>query len=186
MTGNPILTLCLHKTSMTVQSPITRAETDDCWSTVTGAANQWRGAAIQIFAQTEFAVSETLERLSLVPERGEQVRLRPLVGQRFADLADALSGPFAAEGGRATEALARFRRHEAFRSILCHGVAKVLQDRTGGWAIIFRLVTLKGRSAERSSRTVEQNEAEQLLAELQADGRKLSAALQSLRARLPA
>lgn len=171
---------------MTAHTPIVAPATDDCWEALTGAANQWRGAAIQLFAQAELAVSETLERLSSTPERGKDVALRRLVGHRFADLAEALGGPFAAEGAKASEALTQFSRHDGLRPLLCHGVAKVLQDRNGRLAIIFRLMAVKGKSVESNSRMIEQSEAEQLLRDLQSDSRALKAALQSLRDRLPA
>lgn len=171
---------------MTAHAPITSSGSDQSWEAIAAAANQWRGTAIQLFAQAELAVSETLERLSSVPGRGKDVALRRLVGHRFSDLADALGGAFAAEGGKAAEALTQFCRHDPLRPFLCHGVGKVLQDRTGRWAIIFRLVAVKGRSVERSSRAIEQGEAEQLLRELQEDSRRVTAALQSLRDRLPA
>lgn len=169
---------------MTIQTPISAIDDDQLWEAPTCAANAWRGQAIQIFAQAELAVSDTLEALAAVPVRGADVRLRRLVGQRFEDLGSALSGAFAAEGVKAAAALAQFRSHEELRPFLCHGVAKLALDRNGRWLIVLKLVAFQARGTQRTSRTVEQQDAEQLLAGLREDGRRLASALQSLRSRV--
>jgi hypothetical protein len=169
---------------MTIHAPVRSTDQDGLWDNAAVAANAWRGHAIQIFAQAELAVSETLEALAAVPGRGAGVRMRRLVGQRFQDLQDALSGPFDGEAGKAADALATFRQHEDLRPLLCHGASKLALDRHGRWMIVLKLVTFRGRDTERLSRTFEQQDAEDLLMNIREDGRRLSSSLQSLRSRL--
>lgn len=159
---------------------------DDVWDRAIASVNAWRGHAIQCFAQTEAAVSETLLTLANIEGRGGSVRLRRLVGQRFQDLQDALTleGPFAAEGAAAGAALAAFREHEAVRAALCHGIAKIALDRHGRWLVVFRTLAFRGRDEERSGVTYEQPEADAFLADLKARGQKLGSALGALRAAL--
>jgi hypothetical protein len=170
---------------MTIHSPLRPADQDSVWENATAAANAWRGHAIQIFAQAELAVSEALETLAAVPDRGKSVRMRRLVGQRFQDLEDALAGPFAGEAGKATEALGTFRQHEELRPFLCHGASKLALDRHGRWMIVLKLVTFRGRDTERLSRTFEQQDAEELLTKIRENCRRLTSSLQSLRSRVP-
>lgn len=169
---------------MTVQTQIRACDDNRLWDDATFAANAWRGHAIQIFAQAEIAVTEALETLAAVPERGASVRLRRLVGQRFQDLEDALAGPFAGDAGKAADALGTFRQHEELRPLLCHGAAKLALDRQGKWLIILRLVAFRGRDAGRVSRALEQHEAEELLTKIRQDCHRLTSALQSLRSRV--
>jgi hypothetical protein len=169
---------------MTIQTRISATELDQLWETAAFSANAWRGQAIQIFAQAEVAVSDTLEALAAVPGRGGEVRLRRLVGQRFEDLAYALCGAFAQEGVKAGAALAQFRTHEELRPFLCHAVAKLTLDRKVKWVLILKLVAFQARGTQRTSLTIEQNDAAMVLANLREDGRRLGSAMQSLRSRL--
>lgn len=169
---------------MTVQARLIPIEGEDAWDAAASAANSWRGQAIQIFAQAEWAVSETLERLVMYSRSGSNVRLRRLVGQRFEDLDTALAEHFAGDAKKASEALAKFRRHEHLRPALCHGVSKLALDRNGNWLIILKLVVFRGRAVERTAQTIEQKDAETLLKSLRDDARELASALQSLRSKL--
>lgn len=171
---------------MTIQTPVTRAEDEAVWDAAADAANLWRGEMIQLFAQAEQAVSETLETLALDPVRGAKIQLRRLVGQRFEDLSLALSEHFNDMGEKAAKALANFRRHEHLRPTLCHGAAKLALDRNGHWLIILKLVDFRNRSVERKAETIEQREAEAMLGVLRSDAQNLRSALQSLRSRLVA
>src|SRR5688500_13018897 len=65
------------------------------------AVNEWRGRCLHSFSCAETAVTECLLVLSKVPGRGEKVQLRHMMGQRYEDLASAISpeGPFNEEGG---------------------------------------------------------------------------------------
>lgn len=149
----------------------------------TRAVNAWRGEVVECFARTEVAVTETLLALAGVPDRGAKVKLNRLVGQRLQDLANATAsdGPFASEGKAASTALADFRRHEPLRATLCHGTAKVALDRKGEWLALFKLVALKGRQAERSSLTIEEQEAGAMLLDLTRCGQRLASVLGNLR-----
>lgn len=169
---------------MTIQTREIQPESDQRWEDAAFAANAWRGKAIQLFAQAELAVSEALELLAAFPGRGEKVRMRRLVGQRFEDLAGALADPFNEEGTRAAEALERFRQHEELRPLLCHGVAKLALDRNGRWLIVLKLVAFRGRATQHVSRTIEEQDADQLLTRIRDDCRRLTSALQSLRSRV--
>lgn len=171
---------------MTIHTPITKLKDDDAWDAATSAANLWRGQMIQVFAQAEQAVSETLVTLAADTKRGAKVRLRRLVGQRFEDLSLALGEHFRDEGKSAAEALANFRRHEYLRPALCHGAAKLALDRHGHWLIIVKLVDFRSRHVERKTETIEQREAEAMLGNLQRDTRNLRSALQSLQSRIGA
>lgn len=168
---------------MTVQTQISASD-NSVWEEATSDANAWRGHAIQIFAEAELAVSETLETLAAATDRGADVRLRHLLGQRFQDLEDALAGPFAGDAGKAADALRDFRQHEQLRPLLCHGAGKLALDRQGKWMIVLRMVTFRGRAAERLSRTFEQQDADAMLTTLREDCRRLTSALQSLRSRV--
>lgn len=171
---------------MNAITPIETANEETAWDEATQSVNEWRGNGLQCFAQAEAAVSETLLALAVVPGRGAGVKLRRLIGQRFEDLNTAITadGPFAAEGGKAAQALAAFREHEALRPMICHGTAKVALDRNGQWVVLIRVLSFRGRSADRSSLALDQKEATNLLAELKDRTRQLGSALQSLRARI--
>ena len=171
---------------MNAITAIQPSEESVAWSRALRSANAWRGEAVQCFAQTEAAVSETLLALASFKERGAGVRLRHLVGQKFQDLHDALAvgGPFAAEGTHVLSPLAEFRKHEALRPALCHGVCHVSLDRSGCWVILFKLLIFKGHGFDRPTLAFDQRDAEALLVDLQACGQKLATRLNNLRAQL--
>lgn len=169
---------------MNVPIPLSFAAASHEWDEVVHRVNAWRGEAIQLFAQAEWSVSETLELLAEMPNINGAGRLRRLVGQRFEDLGEVLREEVAGHGKKAADALAYFRRHEPLRPILCHGIAKLAIDRNGHWLVILRMVAVSGRTVERVSQTFEQRQAEALIEELRRDARALSSALQSLRARI--
>lgn len=168
--------------------PFNSASGDADWEEAVRSVNAWRGHGLQCFAQAETAVSETLLALAAVAERGKDVRLRRLIGQRFEDLATSVGedGPFAAEGGKAARALCAFREHEALRPFLGHGLAKVALDRNGQWVVLIRLLSFRSGKADRSSLALDQREADTLLAELRRRAQGLAFALRSLRARISA
>ncbi len=185
--GNGLARTAAYSCPMNAVTPITAGPDATSWEDALASLNSWRGRAIQCFAQSEAAVSETLLALAALGDRGAKVRLRRLVGQRFEDLDAALGpdGPFAAEGAKELPALAAFRSHGALRPALCHGVAKVALDRQGQWIVLLRLLAFRGRAAERDTLSFEQREAEAMLATLRCDGQKLGTALGNLRAALP-
>jgi hypothetical protein len=171
---------------MNAITPFDAAANEAAWEEATQSVNAWRGLCLQCFAQAETAVSETLLAMADLPDRGAGVKLRRLIGQRFEDLNSAIAaeGPFAAEGGKAVHVLAAIREHEALRPMICHGTAKVALDRHGQWIVLIRLLSFRGRRADRSSLALDQKEATNILAELKDRTRQLGSALQSVRARI--
>lgn len=154
------------------------------WDDIFSEVNAWRGACMHHFSTVEMAITETLIALSTVIPGGEKVRLRHLIGQRFEDLAAALGpdGPFAEAGKNAFLELSQYReRHEAFRSLLCHGVVKVSIDHSGQWILLVRSLAIRARQAERNTLVFEQPEASAKLAALKRDGQKLASILGQLR-----
>jgi len=153
------------------------------WVTALAAVRDWRGQAIHHFTVAEAAVTETLLVLADVPDRGAQVRLRHLVGQRFADLAAAIGpgGPFEPEGAAAAAALAAFAPHESLRTTLCHGRAKVWTDAYGDWLVTFEMLALRNRTGVRDTVLYDSARAAAALAGLKADTQTLTAALGLLR-----
>ena len=133
-------------------------------------------------------MTEALLCLSAVPDRGAKVRLRHLIGQRLDDLAVAIEneGPFAQEGKSASPALTAFRQHEALRTHLCHGSAKIALERNGRWVAIFRHTTIRARQAERNILLVEQEQSMQMLADLRGDAHTLSSVLGIMRRQIDA
>ena len=103
------------------------------------------------------------------------MRLRHLVGQRFADLAEAIcpDGPFEVEGKPALQALQGFRELEYLRALVGHSVAKVALDRKGEWIVLLRHLSIRAKTEERSTRAIEQAEAEELLEDLRKRSRRL-------------
>jgi hypothetical protein len=173
---------------MNAITPIETAIEGAAWDEAIRSVNEWRGQCLNCFAQAETAVSETLLAMAAVPDRGAGIRLRRLSGQRFEDLDSAIvaGGAFGVEGSKAAQALAAFREHEAFRPILCHGTAKIALDRHGQWLILLKVLSFRGRKAERTSLPLDQGEAKITLAGLKARTKQLQQALQSLRARIGA
>lgn len=155
----------------------------DLWFRVTLEANAWRGHCLHCFAQVEASVTETL--LSLSERNDSVVKLRHLFGQRLADLGEVIGpeGEFAVPGKKAFEALEAFRVHEQLRNILAHGVAKIAVDRQGKWVMVMRQLSIRGKKAERNKLAVEQEEAEQILADLQRTSQRLNSMLGNLRRR---
>jgi len=165
-----------------METPIT-AEREPDWTRVAQDVNTWRGASLQCFASVEAAVTETLLHLSAIPGRGDDVRLRHLVGQRLDDLAQVVGegGAFATEGRGVVPLLAAFRCHEALRTMLAHGQAKLALERNGRWIAIFRIVAIRAKQAERSELVLEESDAAGKLQELKAISQKLCSALGNFR-----
>jgi hypothetical protein len=138
---------------------------------------------MQCFAQAEAAASETLLVLHRVKGRGNEVRLRHLVGQRLADLAASIEpdGPFGPEGKAAFCALEEFRKYEGLRTVLGHGVAKVTLERGGSWVLILRHVSITKQSESRSVQVFDQTEAEMVFTDLRKKSRQTCSALGNLR-----
>ncbi len=123
------------------------------WRSATASVNAWRRQIIECFAEAEMAVTETLVVLRGIKSRGDNMKLRHLVGQHFQDLESALAaaGPFAAKGKAALPALHSFRLHEALRPLLCHGVTKCIWiGRGGGWWLVAIKVLSLSPCAEKS------------------------------------
>ena len=165
-----------------METPIT-AEREPDWTRVAQDVNSWRGASLQCFASVEAAVTETLLHLSAIPGRGDDVRLRHLVGQRLDDLAQVVGegGAFATEGRGVAPLLAAFRCHEALRTMIAHGQAKLALERNGRWIAIFRIVSIRAKQAERSELILEERDAAGKLQELKAISQKLCSALGNFR-----
>lgn len=164
------------------------AVADDGWDTLICDINQWRGDAINAYAQVEAAASETLLIMAALPGRGTDVELPHLFGRRLESLRSAVAppGPFAREGARAARALDAFSGHQARRAIICHGIAKIARDRHGRWIFIFSLLALRNGKEERSFDVFDLQEADAMLASLKSNTKELRSALQSLRDQLKA
>jgi hypothetical protein len=151
---------------------------------VLAEVNAWRGACMHHFSQVEMAVTETLLALSAARPNDDRVKLRHLVGQRLEDLtvATAPDGPFGEVGKQLQDELLHFRReHEAFRILLCHGVAKVAVDRQGSWLVVWRTLSFRGRQSDRTTTVMEKDQALAISDALKRDGTKLSSLLGQLR-----
>ena len=164
-------------------APIEIANDDPLWNQAIQDVNAWRGACLQHFSAAEAAVTETLLLLKAIPDRGETVRLRHLIGQRFDDLSKLIEaeGAFAKEGKAAAKALSDLRTLEGLRSFLAHGQAKIALERTGKWIVILRHVSIRGQQAERLMLLCEQAEAEERLADLKRKSQKLCSVLGNFR-----
>jgi hypothetical protein len=155
----------------------------DKWEDAIAQANCWRGDCLQSFAQSEMAVTETLLVLNAVEERGNSVKLPHLIGQRFEalKLATGPDGAFANEGAKAHEAISAFLVREQLRAFLCHGIAKVVLERSGSWIAIFNLTTLRNQKCDRTQLVVTQVDANRMLQDIKQSGAKLGTALGNLR-----
>lgn len=154
------------------------------WDAIFDEVNAWRGACLHHFSATERAVTETLLTLNAAPSRGETIRLRQLIGQRFEDLSIAIraDGPLALEGEAARAELADYREgQEGFRTLLCHGSITVTVDRNGDWTLIIRSLSIRSRLAERSVTVIDQADAYGRLEALKRTGQKLASTLGQLR-----
>ena len=168
---------------MTLQTPIEPVGDDASFTAAIAGVNAWRGACMQCFAQAEAATTETLLVLHRrAGSRSGKVRLRHLVGQRLADLAEVIGpdGPFEAEGKPAYLALQGFRELEHLRTLVGHSVAKVALDRKGQWIVLLRHLSIRAKTEERSTSAIEQVEAEELLGDLRKRSRRLCAQLERL------
>lgn len=163
--------------------PISNAGDDTAWTRAIHDVNAFRGACLQHFSSAEAAVTETLLLLRNVPDRGENVRLRHLIGQRFDDLARLVDpgGAFAGEGNAVAKALSELRTIESFRTCLAHGQAKIAVERNGQWIVIFRMVAIRAKQAERSMVVLEQADAEQRMADLKRKSQALCSVLGNFR-----
>ena len=162
---------------MNMQVAISTAELP--WAQVTSEVNAWRGACLQCFARAEAAVTEALLFLSGAGQRGGAVQLRHLTGQRLEDIGQAIGpgGPFGTEGSAAYEALTNFRTYEVLRA----HVARIALERNGTWVVVFRHLSIRSRTAHRSTIALEQAEAIETLADLKRKTQQLDTALTNLR-----
>jgi hypothetical protein len=154
------------------------------WEAIFAEVNTWRGTCMHHFSAVEMAITETLLALSAAAQDSPTIRLRHLFGQRFEDLAAAISpdGPFKDAGKAAFQELSQYReKHETFRSLLCHGVVKITVECSGQWVLFIRTLSIRARQAERTVMVLEQTEAETKLAALKHDGQKLTSMLGQLR-----
>ncbi|MEI9411045.1 hypothetical protein [Mesorhizobium salmacidum] len=154
------------------------------WDAIFSEVNSWRGACIHHFSMVETAVTETLLLLNATAQGEIAVRLRHLIGQRFEDLLAAISpgGPFEEVGRHALAELSQYREtHETFRALLCHGMIKVTVEHNGQWILLIRSLSIRSRQPDRTTLALEQSEAEDRLAALKRDGKKLSSVLGQLR-----
>lgn len=171
---------------MNAEVKIVSADDDVLWGRVVQDVNAWRGACLQCFSAAEVGVTETLLLLSTVAEKGANVRLRHLNGQRLEDLATVLGpeGCFAIEGKAAFKALVAFRAHDALRTYLAHGVAKIAVERSGKWILVFRLVSIRARQSDRTMLLIEEAEGLVMLADIRRKSQQLCSALGNLRRQL--
>ncbi|MGY4398734.1 hypothetical protein ACVWZA_003944 [Sphingomonas sp. UYAg733] len=153
------------------------------WEEAIASVNTWRGTMIHYFTEAETDVSEALLSLAAVRGRGQKVKLRQLIGQRYEDLRSALGpeGPFAVEGEWTLTALDHLREHDALRNILCHGATKIALRRSGDWIIVIKLLTFRKGADERTRITFEQADADALLADLKNRINRLRKELKALR-----
>jgi len=171
---------------MNAEPEIVSEGDDVLWGRVVHDVNAWRGACLQCFSAAEAGVTETLLTLSAVPEKGANVRLRHLTGQRYDDIAAALGpeGAFAVEGKSAFKAIDAFRAHESLRPYLAHGVAKIAVERSGKWILVFRQVSIRARQSDHTMLLIEEAEGLQMLADIRRKSQKLCSVLGNLRHQL--
>lgn len=166
-------------------SSLIAANAAPCWDAIFAHVNAWRGLCLHNFTRVEMAVTESLLALAAAAPEGATVRLRHLIGQRFEDLAAAIGpdGPFA--DANAAQKLAIYReRHEAFRTLLCHGSFRVSVERSGQWVIVMHALSIRARQAERTITAVSQQEAEALLQRVKEDAAHVCRTLGELRKRV--
>lgn len=147
------------------------------------AAAAWRGRCLDVFTRSEVAVTETLLILAQVDERGASIKLPHLVGQRYDALSNAIgaNGAFADEGKAAVEPVAGFRKHDALRTQISHGVFTVTLDHRGQWHLVARVLALRTGRASRDLLVTDQAEASAILRSLEKDGSRMRSALGQLR-----
>lgn len=158
-------------------------QTEICWDSLYSEVNAWRGECMHHIAVAEKAVTETLLLLHSVKPECTKIRLRHLIGQRFEDLSAATgpNGPFAKVGNAAHTSIENYRRHEAFRTLLCHGVAQVTATRNGDWLLVIRTLSIRARQGDETTVTYQKVDGERKLAQLRTDGHKLASTLGQLR-----
>ena len=172
---------------MTAVLPVPSSDSDALkWRRARAAVHAWRGEMIDVFAYAEAEVSETL--LAMDSLSGAATRSVLLVGQRFAQLAEAVSegGAHVEIGKYARHDLATFRRHEALRPALCHGIAHVALDERGEWIAVFRTLVLRASGADRTNLVVTKTESAELLDDVRACGHRLGGQLRRMRRELAA
>jgi hypothetical protein len=154
------------------------------WDAIYAEVNAWRGECMHHLSAVEYAVTETLLSLSAIEPIDASFKLRHLIGQKLEDLTavTAPGGRFG-EAGKSTHAeLLHFRdKHGDFRTLLCHGMAKVTVERSGRWVLVWRRLSVRGRQAERSSAVTDKALALETLDALKRDGTKLASVLGQLR-----
>ena len=167
---------------MNAISPIETALPRAPFEAARDAAAAWRG----VFARSEAAVTDTLLVLAAVDRRGALVTLPHLVGQRYDALSNAIGAGtiFADEGKTAVQAVAEFRKHDAFRTQISHGVFTVTLDHRGQWHLVARVLALRSGRASRDLFVTDQVEAASILEAMEKDGSRLRSALGQLRHRL--
>lgn len=165
---------------------MTDDQSEICWDKLYAEVNAWRGECMHHIAVAEKAATETLLLLDSVKPEGAKIALRHLIGQRFEDLSAATGpeGPFAEAGKAAHKAIETYRQHEAFRTLLCHGVAQVTATRNGAWLLVIRSLSIRARQKEETTAIFEKAEAEKKLAQLKSDGQKLASNLGQFRKKL--
>lgn len=170
---------------MNAVSPIEAALPRAPFEAAREAAAAWRGRCLDAFARSEAAVTETLLVLAAVGERTPVLKLPHLVGQRYDALANAVSatGAFASEGKPAVMPIADFRKHDALRTQLSHGILTVTLDHIGQWHLVARVLAIRTGRATRDLLVVEQAEAPAILEILERDSNRLRSALGQLRHR---
>ena len=141
---------------------------------------------MDLFARSEVAVTETLLVLAAVDGKGTSIKLPHLVGQRYDALASAVGvgGVFENEGKAAAGALSTFRRHDALRTQLAHGIFTVTLDHRGRWHLVARVVALRAGRECRDVLATDQDETAETFAAIEADGARLRSTLGQLRRRL--
>jgi hypothetical protein len=148
--------------------------------------NQWRGQMIENFARCEQAVTETLAVLNATGIELKGVKLPHLVGQRYDRLVTMLSAPVSQSGHRkvALSAIGRFRRYDAVRAMLCHGVTKIAVDRAGEWVALMTLMSFKAGDTTTAKLTLQESEGQSLLAQAIDERQRVSTALGQVRREL--
>ena len=171
---------------MNAQTPIIAAGHLPDFDAACARLNQWRGQVIENFARCEQAVTETLALINATGatvQDAKGAKFPHLVGQRYERLVALLSAPPEPSGHRkvALTALERFRTHDALRTMLCHGVAKVAIDRAGQWVAVMTMVSFKASQTVTDKLTFEEDEAAGRLEQLVIDRRRVLSSLGQVR-----
>ncbi|SOB81214.1 hypothetical protein SAMN06297144_1459 [Sphingomonas guangdongensis] len=167
---------------MTVQLPIIAADIGRArWARAKAAAHAWRGEMIDVFAQGERAVTDTLVLIgpALTPPLSSAL----LYGQRLQLLSAAVAagGSHAEVGQHARHALQRFAALTELRHALCHGAATLALDEASAWILILDLLALRSGGGAKTMHVVREAEAATTLERVASDGRMLAGQLRRLR-----